>query len=221
MGNAPRAPSSAGWKTRRSLPRRCGRIAASTAARPSPTATCPSCPQACMSPGWTDPNPSRRGRCSAAPDSATSLQSISKRKASDGPGPQSRSAQNPVYPSPMRATSSGSAPSARARSRAAARATGDGTPIRFSGTHAALPIRIVNPHSRSRAIASAAVRNSVQPASGKRCRSRRQPVSRADAEARASSRKDREPPAIRTVLLAKFRRRKAPAGQKGQDTDGV
>ena len=96
IGRAPRAPSSAGWKIRRIRPRRCRRIETSTSAKPSPTAACPSCPHACIRPGQRDANPSRTGLWLSSAHSATSLQSISNRNAVTGPGPQSRSAQNPV-----------------------------------------------------------------------------------------------------------------------------
>lgn len=166
IGRAPRAPSSAGWKIRRIRPRRCRRIETSTSAKPSPTAACPSCPHACIRPGQRDANPSRTGLWLSSAHSATSLQSISNRNAVTGPGPQPDPPRTPYsrppYPQPVRHR-------LRAQAHAPAPPQGQrkkGHPSSGPEAQAASPMRIVYPSSRNRLMIKAAVRNSVQPASG-------------------------------------------------------
>ena len=53
MARAPPPPSSAGWNTRRTVPVQLGSSSSSFAA-PSSAVVCPSCPQACITPGTVD-----------------------------------------------------------------------------------------------------------------------------------------------------------------------
>ena len=92
----------------------------------------------------------------------------------------------------MPATSSASAPCSSARSRAAARTAEEGTPILRSEAQAASPMRIAYPSSRNRLMIKAAVRNSVQPASGWAWKSRRHAASFGSTAASAPCKKGKE-----------------------------
>ena len=99
MAPAPRVPSSAGWKMRRTRPVNLSLLSISQCANPKPEAVWESCPQACMSPGISEAKPSLLGTCSGSVVSDTNTQSMSKRNAVVGPArPVSNSATAPVYP---------------------------------------------------------------------------------------------------------------------------
>ena len=73
-------------------------------------------PQPCMHPGWTDRNPSATGTCSGLSVSSRSLQSMSTRTPTVGPGlAPTISVMQPVNPPFILSTSSGRSVSERAR----------------------------------------------------------------------------------------------------------
>ena len=92
----------------------------------------------------------------------------------------------------MPATNPASAPCPSARSRAASRTAGEGTPILRPGAQAASPMRIAYPRPCCRLMIKAAVRNSVQPASGWAWKSRRHAASFGSTAASASCKKGKE-----------------------------
>ena len=64
------------------------RWAAKTVATPSPMAVCPSWPQACMTPGFSDRKPSRTGNPVRLVKFRQRQASMSNRSATVGPAPQ-------------------------------------------------------------------------------------------------------------------------------------
>ena len=190
IGRAPRAPSSAGWKIRRIRPRRCRRIETSTSAKPSPTAACPSV----------------RTRAS---DRANVMRTLAH-----GPMALFRALGDfvAVHIEPERRHGAGAAIQIRPEPRIAVpharNQLGIGSMLKRTlprrrkdsgrrdahppvGAQAASPMRIAYPSSRNRLMIKAAVRNSVQPASGWAWKSRRHAASLGTQRKRAMQKRQR------------------------------
>ena len=163
IARAPRTPSSAGWKINFTVPWSCSLIWHNSFAVPKPTAICPSCPQACIYPACSDRKPSWAGKWSSSSHSLTGRASISNRNATVGPIPQCSIPITPVMPPPS------------------------GTPIRASALHTCWSVSTSSqPYRCNKSAILPDVRNSIQPGSGCRWKSRRS-SDNSDAEASAYS----------------------------------